>query len=714
MKTKIVLLVSLVMALFMTTCGGDNPGGWSDALLTIKFIGNAGSELDCKVDISGPTPLNLEAKSGDSIQTKVAVGNYNITVKALLGATEYADGNEEIKVIAGNNYISISLNRIGGVATPQANLTEGTYTEPQIIILETDTVGATIYYTLDGSDPSTSPTRKEYTGPFILDTAGTTTLRVIAVNDKGELLDSLVFEADYTINPDGVSSAKAITAFSFPAIPSAVININERAKTINVTAPYGTNVTSLTPTITHTGVSYSPTGAQNFSTPKTYTVTAEDGGTQNYTVTVNIATVAPNITTVSLPNGVEGEAGYSQTLTASGTAPITWTLDNGALPTGLSLATNGTISGTPTVSGTFNFTVKAANIAGSNTKALAIVIVPATPYIITGSGAAFTATKNGSTIGTPNQPIQTVIDAIKTNAAGNDCEIQFGNGAVVLDIGTDYIDFDGTGSPGWGKITLLGKITSENATYDQGTISLQNGVSIDIKGEIENAGAYGRAVYNNSSGVLNIFDGTVSATGCAVYNNSSGTVNISGGEVSTTGASAVYNASNGEVKISGGTVSANMTPSGVAVGSTGAGGKITVSGTAMVISAGANSFSTIQLYGGTLVSTLEISGGTVLNTLDAGGIAVFSLNVISGSLITISGGIVSATGTSSYAVYSDGSDGDVVNILGGTVSATGTGSYAVRSIYGTVTIYRNDATIIPAPPGGVYTSGGTTIYVPPF
>jgi len=88
------------------------------------------------------------------------------------------------------------------------------------------------------------------------------------------------------------SSTKAITAFSFTN-PAATGTINETAKTISVTVPFGTSVTALTPTVTHTGASYSPTGAQNFTSPVIYTVTAHDGSTQPYTVTVTVPVSKP-------------------------------------------------------------------------------------------------------------------------------------------------------------------------------------------------------------------------------------------------------------------------------------------------------------------------------------------------------------------------------------------------------------------------------------
>ena len=80
----------------------------------------------------------------------------------------------------------------------------------------------------------------------------------------------------------------------------------------------------------------------------------------------------PVITTTTLQGGKVGEA-YSQTLAATGTAPITWSIDSGSLPAGLSLYGD-TISGTPTTAGTFTFTVKATNSAGNATKDLTIVI----------------------------------------------------------------------------------------------------------------------------------------------------------------------------------------------------------------------------------------------------------------------------------------------------------------------------------------------------
>jgi surface protein len=89
------------------------------------------------------------------------------------------------------------------------------------------------------------------------------------------------------VDGDNLSSTKAITSFIFES-PAATGEIDETDHTISIAVPSGTAVTALVPTILHTGESISPESgvAQDFTNPVTYTVTAEEGFTQDYLVTI--------------------------------------------------------------------------------------------------------------------------------------------------------------------------------------------------------------------------------------------------------------------------------------------------------------------------------------------------------------------------------------------------------------------------------------------
>jgi methionine synthase I (cobalamin-dependent) len=77
--------------------------------------------------------------------------------------------------------------------------------------------------------------------------------------------------------------------------------------------PCGTDITNLTPTIVHTGVSVNPESEETveFTDPVIYTVTAEDSSTKEYTVTVSAALSSAKDITQFTILGISGIIGTS-------------------------------------------------------------------------------------------------------------------------------------------------------------------------------------------------------------------------------------------------------------------------------------------------------------------------------------------------------------------------------------------------------------------
>ena len=92
---------------------------------------------------------------------------------------------------------------------------------------------------------------------------------------------------------------------------------------------------------------------------------------------------APVITTASLPGGTVGSA-YSQTLTKTGTAPITWSITSGSISPLTLNSSTGAITGTPSTATTLSATFRATNAYGFDEDPLSIVVGAAGgPVLIT-------------------------------------------------------------------------------------------------------------------------------------------------------------------------------------------------------------------------------------------------------------------------------------------------------------------------------------------
>jgi len=163
----------------------------------------------------------------------------------------------------------------------------------------------------------------------------------------------------YTLSPGTTSSCIATLTQAAPAGGSTV-SLSSSNNTL-VTVPGSAVVLA-----GQTSVTFLATAGSSL-TNGTATITATDGNSESLSIYFD-PPPAPQlaITTNSLMDG-QVRLAYTATLAATGgSAPYTWTISSGQLPTGLSLASStGVISGTPTAAGTASFSAEVTDQTGA-------------------------------------------------------------------------------------------------------------------------------------------------------------------------------------------------------------------------------------------------------------------------------------------------------------------------------------------------------------
>jgi hypothetical protein len=142
---------------------------------------------------NGSTPTT----SSTVYSSPISVSSGTVTIEAL--GAKSGDTNS---AVASGTY-TISISPPPQVATPTFSPGSGTYTSAQSVTISDSTSGATIYYTTNGSTPTTSST--VYSSPISV-SSGTVTIE--AMGAKSGDTNSAVASATYTIN----SSSGCITA----------------------------------------------------------------------------------------------------------------------------------------------------------------------------------------------------------------------------------------------------------------------------------------------------------------------------------------------------------------------------------------------------------------------------------------------------------------------------------------------------------------------
>ena len=247
-----------------------------------------------------------------------------------------------------------------------------------------------------GTLTNTSTTAATYVAPASVSANLNATVTATSIADSTESSSAMVV----------VCTPPSITTTT---LPSATPNASYSA-TLQATGGVGTLTWGLASGTLPAGLSLSASGAitgtPTVSGSSTFTVQVTDsssaatGGPAAAQAALSLTVVtAVSIVTTTLPVGSQGAAYVDGLVATGGTAPYTWSVTTGSLPTGLSLVPgSGVISGTPTAQGTFTFTVSVRDSCPTpqtQTRSLSIAIGAAGPLTIT-TTALTNATPNAT------------------------------------------------------------------------------------------------------------------------------------------------------------------------------------------------------------------------------------------------------------------------------------------------------------------------------
>ncbi len=219
-----------------------------------------------------PAPGNFPGSRGAAMTWTDASGNF-----WLFGGSGYdADGrNGDLNDLW--RYQSASA--LNPTATPSFSLPSGTYSAAQTVTISDVTPGATIYYTTDGTSPTTGSS--VYSGPISI--SSTETLRALA--KASGYSSSAIIAATYTINlPPSFT------------VSGTAVNVAPGATTGN------TSIITLTPSDGFTGAislscAITPTAASDPATcsiPASVTISGPSAQTTALTVNTTAASSASN------------------------------------------------------------------------------------------------------------------------------------------------------------------------------------------------------------------------------------------------------------------------------------------------------------------------------------------------------------------------------------------------------------------------------------
>ena len=167
----------------------------------IEVVGHSGASTAVKQNIFvGTTAVSTETTGADGVTNTYAIASGNQAAGNIYKLVVTSGHNTQIEAI--KIYKKSSGGETTGVATPTFSVSGGKYYERIELSLSCTTSDASIYYTLDGTDPTSASTA--YTSAITI--SETTTVKAIAVSGEQT---SEIASATYTF-PTAVANIAAL------------------------------------------------------------------------------------------------------------------------------------------------------------------------------------------------------------------------------------------------------------------------------------------------------------------------------------------------------------------------------------------------------------------------------------------------------------------------------------------------------------------------
>lgn len=259
--------------------------------------------------------------AGDSFSLRIGISGDGVNSKELApGVTVTSSGGSTLIV-----------------ATPTFSPAAGTYSSAQTVTISSATSGATIYYTTDGTDPTTAST--QYTSAIAV--SSTQTVKAIAV--KSGYVDSAIGSAAYTINLTYTVTSSAGSNGTISPSGAQTVNSGDNSPTFTATPALGYVVSGWT------------VDSSAYSACSTNTTCQLTNVTADHTIAVNFTLESPASLSVIEPSLMFVTTASSGVLTYQGmlTVKNTGSSTTGGVP----IATLSTSSGFTQTATTCNATL---------------------------------------------------------------------------------------------------------------------------------------------------------------------------------------------------------------------------------------------------------------------------------------------------------------------------------------------------------------------